>query len=128
MSRCWGCCQENCDTGYCSCWCHGKNKQTSKHYYEAHVTVEPVEGERLSFMKLIAEDYSFRVAELLLRNGTKHRDDTFCTSRHVDWDHIRIRTEGLVRDLRENGFKVFRYKIEDTLVDSNIRDELNLLG
>lgn len=96
------------------------------HYYESHVTLEPVEGDRLELLTKFAGVYGFRVAELLMRREGG-REDSFCTARHADWDTIVQRTMAFVRALQGNDYAVRRYKIEDTLVDSKIEDEWKLL-
>ena len=100
-------------------------------YYEAHITIEPVFGERLAEAKLICEDGAFRIAELLMRkrqedSAERSKYDTFATSSGGNLLDIGIRLRKTVLRLQENGFKVWRYKIEDTLMDSKIKDELNL--
>lgn len=103
----------------------------AKHYYECHVTVAPVFGERLDEFKKIASQFSFRVADLLMK---KRPDaalevspyDSFCTGRGKHYEDVRKRCELLVLTLKSNGFDVWRYKIEDTMLDSKINDELRL--
>lgn len=51
----------------------------------------------------------------------------FATSRGVERQDIFERMQRLIERLKEQKFKVFRYKIEDTVLDSNISDELQLL-
>lgn len=41
---------------------------------------------------------------------------------------IHNRTRNVVRDLISSGVVVWRYKIEDTLMDSKLLDEMELLG
>ena len=94
----------------------------SKLYYEAHVTIEPVFDERLEDLKKIAFYWGFRVADLLMvkrPNDTPERSkyDTFMTARNTDYDIIHDNTIRCVDNLFEAGFKVWRYKIEDTLLD-----------
>lgn len=101
-------------------------------YYEAHVTIEPVFSNRLSELKTIAKDFGFRVAELVMKKtadetGTAARDDTFCSSRSNNYDDIITRTFEFCDVIQKNDFKVFRYKIEDTLLDSKICDKWNII-
>lgn len=92
-------------------------------YLEAHVTIEPVfDGRRVS-AGVIAQRHKFRLAELLMkkeRDATEERSDkdTFMTGHSKSKFDIESRTRALVLDLKANGFKVWRYKVEDTLVDS----------
>lgn len=107
-------------------------------YFEAHITIEPVfnrpenENSDLDNVKIIARKHGFVVADLLMqkrKDGTQERskDDTFCTGRSKSFEDIVNRTSCLVKELQLIGFKVYRYKIEDTIVDSKFADELGLL-
>jgi hypothetical protein len=92
-------------------------------YLEAHVTIEPVFGQRREQAAEIAKQFKFRLAELLMkkeRDATEERSDkdTFMTGHSKSKRDIINRTAALCRALKQNGFKVWRYKIEDTLVDS----------
>jgi len=91
----------------------------SKLYYECHVTVEPLPKERLA---PIADRHGFRIAELLMRNGKPHGDDSFMTTRGKEYEDIERRMYAGVGELIESGVKVFRYKIEDTLLDVRIKN------
>lgn len=91
-------------------------------YFEAHVTTDPVFGADLERLKALAQAHRFRVAKLLMRKREggleePHVDDSFCTARSTEWIDILNRTLLLVQDLGDAGFKVRRYKIEDTLLD-----------
>jgi hypothetical protein len=104
----------------------------AKHYYEAHVTIEPVFDGRLETAKLVAEGWKFKVADLLMKKReadteTRSSKDTFMTSHSKELEDITNRTIEVVRQLKLKGFKVWRYKIEDTVLDSRIQDELHLL-
>lgn len=97
-------------------------------YYEAHITVEPVFDEELDRMKSLVRQHGFRVADLLMKKRvadtpTRSAYDTFCTARSENYDDIYSRTLNCVKLLGENGFRVWRYKIEDTLLD--VRDPLH---
>lgn len=97
----------------------------SDHYFESHVTIEPVFGERLTQFALIAKGAGFRVAELLLqkeRADTPERSskDSFCTGRSKDFADLHRRMESLVEELRFAEFEVWRYKIESTLLDVRV--------
>lgn len=101
-------------------------------YFEAHVTIEPVEGERHEAFGVICGLHGFRVAELLMKNrksGTLERSpyDSFCTGRSPKYADLEGRMLRLLKDLREAGYQIWRYKIEDTLLDSRSDDTLFLL-
>jgi len=90
--------------------------------YEAHVTIEPVFGERFDLFEQCATVYKFRPAELLLmkqRESTPIRSnkDSFCTGHSKTYIDLLERTESLVADLKSNGFDVWRYKIEGIVLD-----------
>ena len=107
-------------------------KTESDLYFEAHVTIEPVFDERLSQFKTIADKHNFRVADLLMQKRQqdtpeRSKHDSFCTSRNVFFHAIRINLLMLVKELKEKGFDVWRYKIEDTVVDSQSEDTYGLL-
>lgn len=95
-------------------------------YYESHITIDPVFGEELQHFKEVCLGFNFRVAKLLMEK-TPSTQDAFCTSRSQVYTDIVERTSGLVLALKQVGFKVRRYKIEDTLVDSKIDDKFELL-
>ena len=94
-------------------------------YYESHVTIDPVFGQDLSNFVAICANYKFRVAKLLMEKGPNTKD-AFCTSRSQSYTDIVTRTIELVQRLQREKFVVRRYKIEDTIVDSNIGDKYEL--
>ncbi len=90
--------------------------------YEAHVTIEPVFGERFECFGRLCALYGFRPAELLLqkrREDTPERSskDSFATAHSKSFDAINLSTELLVSHLKQFGFIVWRYKIEGILLD-----------
>lgn len=90
--------------------------------YEAHITIEPVFGERFDLFERLCAPYKFRPAELLLmkqRTETPQRSnkDSFCTGHSKSYDDLLIRTQELVDCLKQHGFEVWRYKLEGMLVD-----------
>lgn len=98
-------------------------KRQAWSYYECHVTIEPVFDERLESFNNVCQRHGFRVAKLLMK--TREVDkferspyDSFCTSRSSSFDEMKQRMIALINDLIEHDFKVWRYKIEDTLLDS----------
>ena len=104
-----------------------ERRRSERHYYEAHVTIEPVFETRLEEFKVICHDYKFRVANLLMqkrREDTEERskNDSFCTGRGISFTDIKQRMLSLVERLEKEGFKVWRYKIESTLLDSRYDD------
>lgn len=103
----------------------------ARHYYEAHVTIDPViDVDRLEELQHIASKYKFKVASLFMGKGGNSRPstfDAFMTAHSKNLVDIKFQILGLVRDLQRQGFPVRRYKIEDIVMDSRIDDELELL-
>jgi MazG nucleotide pyrophosphohydrolase domain len=104
-----------------------EKRRSTRHYYEAHVTVEPVFEDRLELFKIICHDYKFRVANLLMqkRKGDteeRSKNDSFCTGRGISYTDTKKRMLALVERLEKEGFTVWRYKIESTLLDSRYDD------
>jgi len=93
------------------------------HYYECHVTVEPcVEEERLLLLKKVCKGHQFRVADLLLvkrkvETAARSNKDSFCTTRASTLSETQRRLNALVEILNNNGFKVWRAKIEAVIYD-----------
>jgi hypothetical protein len=99
----------------------------SKLYYEAHVTLEPVLDNRQITLRLIALKYDFRVADLLMKKRdvdtpTRSKYDSFLTTRDKNLDAIQRRVRGCVEELKAEGFDVWRFKIEDTIMDSQLEN------
>ena len=104
----------------------------SKLYYEAHVTIEPVFDERREQVSELATTHGFKLAELLMKKraeDTEERSskDTFMTAHSRSLNDITQRTVKAVVALQIAGYKVHRYKIEDTVLDSRHADGLGLL-
>lgn len=105
----------------------------SRLYFECHITIEPVFDERLSEAKEVGIRSGFHIADLLMRKRAKDteersKNDTFMTARNVNYENLEARMMQCIRNLKAAGFKVWRYKIEDTLIDSKHEDELGLLA
>lgn len=95
-------------------------------YFEAHVTLDPVFGNTREHAADIAKRHGFKLADLIMRKreggpSVPHAEDTFMTARSVTWEDIRVRTIRVVEALRDSGFSVRRYKVENTLVDSKAK-------
>lgn len=90
--------------------------------YEAHITIEPVFDERLTEFQNICGRYGFKAADLIMQKSrkdtpTRSSRDTFCTGWGNDSSILKTVTEGLVSDLIDRRFSVWRYKVEETLFD-----------
>lgn len=105
----------------------------AEHYFEAHVTIEPVFDEKLELASELAKNSKFKIASLLMQKReadtpTRSMYDTFMTGHSKDLQDIQSRIKTLVEALRANGYVVWRYKIEDTVMDSRINDTLGILN
>lgn len=101
-------------------------------YYEAHITIEPVFDERREHAAAIAKHYNFALAELLMKKRTEDTEqrsskDTFMTGHSKSFKDLKARTIDCINHLKQDSFKVWRYKIEDTILDSRSEDVLKLL-
>lgn len=111
----------------------GKLSRPEWHYYEAHVTIEPVFNERLEQLNVMARFHGFHVADLLMKKRVEDQPersqyDSFTTARDSNLGALKLKTAAFVRRLRENGFQVWRYKIESTVFDSRYEDAFGILG
>lgn len=100
--------------------------------YESHITIEPVFEERLERAKEIGRRHQFKVASLLMQKWKDGEmmpsaNDTFMTGHSSAFAMLRIRMMLAVKALRQDGFKVLRYKIERIVLDSRNGDALGLL-
>ncbi len=106
-----------------------EKRRDNRHYYEAHITTEPVFEERREAFVAICKKHDFHVAELLMqrkRKDTPNRSskDAFCTGRSISYSDLEDRMRGLIDELKTCQFAVWRYKIESTLLDSRHDDSL----
>lgn len=102
-------------------------------YFEAHITIEPLFDDELNDLKKLAATFKFKVADLLIkthRKDTLERSslDSFLTGHGGDLPDLMLRTEQLLNMLHCYGFKVWRYKIEDILIDSKLCDTWKLVN
>lgn len=100
-------------------------------YLEAHVTIDPVFGEKRDAVRMLGAVCGFKLAKLILRkdvaNEEEHTDDAFLTGHGKELDGLQSRMIHLIQSLRLEGVHVRRYKIENTVMDSRIFDKLELL-
>lgn len=91
-------------------------------YLESHVTISPVIGELRETARIIASDYGFKLAHLVMLKDhgpdQPSQRDTFMTGHSKHIDELAHRTQRLVERLRDCGFRVWRYKIESCVIDS----------
>lgn len=94
-------------------------------YFESHITIEPVFGERLEQLQKLVAGYGFKVADLLMvknRQPTAERSnkDTFCTARSTMQRKLIGDMNDCVAALQAEGFAVWRKKIEIAILDERI--------
>lgn len=99
----------------------------SYHYYEAHITVEPVFDERLKEFTETCKGSEFHVAKLLMEKGEPSRKDAFCTGRDKDYEALHHRMFSLLGKLRKAKFKIWRFKIESIMLDSRYDPTFQIL-
>ena len=101
-------------------------------YYEVHVTIDPIAEQRVKVLRSVADAFGYRLAKLIMRKeggrDVPHTDDMFLTTRGIEYEEVEENLTNFVRALQTANFKVRRYKIEDTLVDSAQQDTLKLIG
>ena len=103
-------------------------------YYEIHVTVEfpqaiyDLRGDAaVADWEQFAKNCGWHLGKLLLMKGERSQKDLFFTTRAGTRDQAVAKTRGFIKQLQgADRFKVYRYKIEDTIIDSRIEDTLQL--
>lgn len=98
------------------------SRYTTDHYFEAHITLAPETGVKYDLLGHLADSMLFRVSKLYLKNsdgsvGAPWRDDIFISTREKNFNTIVGLVDLMIEKLREAGFTVRRYKIENILVD-----------
>lgn len=108
------------------------SKDKANLYFECHITIEPVFDKDRDFVQAICSKWGFKLAELLMQkrkedtaNVSKY--DTFCTSHSLSRNDITNRMLKCINELNAFGFKVWRYKVEDTIFDSRKADIYGLI-
>lgn len=95
-------------------------------YFESHITIEPIYSEVDSDnVKILAAKYKFKLAKLLMQKKGNNELvdsylDAFMTGHSKDLNDLKLRTVGLCKELLANGYQIFRYKIEYTVLDSRL--------
>lgn len=96
--------------------------------FECHITIDPVEEKDREIVEKIAIRQRFRLAKLLMQNGSPSKLDTFITGHDEFKDALAVRMIVLCDYLKEAGFTIRRYKIEEIVLDSRDKDIYELLG
>lgn len=97
-----------------------------KPYYECHITIEPVFGDRLEAFQKLCELFKFRVAKLLMQKerdsqGSRSDKDSFCTGHSLTYEDMDLRMKELTIALQTAGFEVWRRKIEYVIYDEKCK-------
>lgn len=106
----------------------------AKHYFECHITIEPLALYNIILLRREVAQYGFRVADLYMakrEEDTEQRSkyDTFMTARNKSYFVLKQNMTACIKYLETAaGIKVWRYKIEDTICDSKIEDIYNLIS
>ena len=99
--------------------------------FEAHVTVEPLQGQLKEHFDRVCQCNGFKPANLVMikedGSSTPSNQDTFCTARGNSVSELKQLIYSLAGDLDNLRIKIWRYKIESIIIDSKFNDELNLL-
>lgn len=85
-------------------------------YFEAHITIEPVYGERLNKLEDICDQLGWRISKFLTYTNIDE-PNAFISYRLDDMADIYENTISMYWALINNAFVVKRYKIEDILLD-----------
>lgn len=90
--------------------------------FEAHITVEPVFDKEFETFETECRQYHFRPAKLLMQKDRAETaewssKDSFCTGHHSDYGVLMGRGRQLIAALKDEGIKVWRFKIEEIILD-----------
>ncbi len=91
-------------------------------YFECHITIEPVYDDRLQLFTSLCSTVNFKPAKLFMQKDRitspqRSDKDSFCTGHSKEYDDIYLRMMELVNKLQQADFEVWRYKIEDVILD-----------
>lgn len=95
----------------------------SRLYYEAHVTVPPLDNAQIEAIDAYCAQTNWRRSTFEM-----HKDglvpNAFVSARHESRTAIIGMVGNMIQWLLAHGYTVLRWKIEDTLLDSNKGDRL----
>jgi len=92
---------------------------TTELYFEAHITYEQKTKTelKLSDLEETAAKFGFKIADFAMYKPGAPEPKKFCSTRSKDYVDILNRTGLMCAMLGTIGYKVTRYKIENTLID-----------
>lgn len=92
-------------------------------YYEAHITIEPKEKNK--FIQLAVDlGSSWRISLFDQDMVDDYHGKWFASYRGSDLEVTKAEVYLAVKALESKGYKILRWKIEDTILDSNYGDRL----
>lgn len=93
-------------------------------YYECHITTDVIPPDKRELFDRLCKNAGFWASDWKLADTSLK---FFATSRGHDYTELKSRMCNLILDLKAFDFKVWRYKIEDTILDSKIEDIYNIV-
>ena len=100
-----------------------KHDDASRLYYEAHISLEPLDDSQIKVIDKMCVAMGWKRATFVMNKNNV--PNGFITARHTSFKNIRRMVVVMVDELKKMpDVKLLRYKIEDTLLDSNHGDEL----
>jgi hypothetical protein len=96
----------------------------SRLYYEGHVTIEPVSGDKLINLIEVAAEFEMRISTFYLAKPDSPVPDAFISVRDESYASIAMRLQKACEELNRRGLIIKRVKIEDTLFDTKHGDRL----
>lgn len=103
------------------------DRYTTDLYFEAHVTLEPFNDERLfRLLQGLCAEHDFRVADFTMAHADAPVPKPFLSCRDTDYARIERRVLHMVEIVlrHQPGLNVTRWKIENTLRDTNRNPDL----
>jgi hypothetical protein len=100
------------------------------HYYEAHVNLGEMDTIHKVALPEVLNNLDFKTTDIvnLPIEGLEQEDfDTIITTKSDKLEDIKNKVYLAVVGLTELGYKVNRYKIESTIIDSKFDDKWELL-
>lgn len=95
---------------------------TTRLYYECHITLEPVYGIRLTILEHLVAKRDLSVSTFLMVKPGQQNPDAFVSLRDKSYANVLRRMCDACIALEAEGFVIKRAKIEDTLLDTKHGD------
>lgn len=94
-------------------------------YLEMHITVEPHPASKFEEFRSLAAGGGWAASLFDQDDVDRYHNKWFMSARETsDEASAKVRLRNTLEHLRLAGYKVIRWKIEDTLLDSKYGDEL----